>query len=127
MKDILISYEKSIKRLKQALRQRESTLARDASILRFEFTFELAWKSAQKALREEQVICNSPKSCFQESFHVGTVEDNQDWIAMLEDRNLAVHSYDEKLAQSIYKRLPKYVPLFEELLTGLKEFEKNRK
>jgi nucleotidyltransferase substrate binding protein (TIGR01987 family) len=120
MKDILVSFEKSLKRLRQTLDQRESTLVRDASILRFEFTIELAWKSVQKVLRDEQIICQSPKSCLQEAFNLEIIDDDQDWINMLEDRNLAVHSYDEELAKSIFKRLPRYVPLFDLLLKGLK-------
>lgn len=120
MKDIHSSFHKSIIRLKQALNQRETMITRDASILRFEFTFELAWKCAQKTLREEQIMCQSPKSCFQEAMTATLIKDDPQWIRMLEDRNLAVHSYDEKLAKSIYKRLPNYLPLFEELHTSLK-------
>ncbi|MDI6809860.1 MAG: HI0074 family nucleotidyltransferase substrate-binding subunit, partial [Candidatus Eisenbacteria bacterium] len=74
----------------------------------------------QKVLRNENVICQSPKSCFQEAFRLEMVVDHPDWIRMLEDRNLAVHSYDEKLARSIYKRLSDYVPLFDSLFTALK-------
>lgn len=126
MNDVLKSFEKSIRRLKEALDERESMLTRDASILRFEFTFELAWKAAQKVLRDEQIICQSPRACFQEVFLLGIVVDHPTWTRMLEDRNLAVHSYDEKLAKSIYKRLPRYTPLFEQLYAGLKQRVKNQ-
>jgi hypothetical protein len=34
---------------------------------------------------------------------------------MMEDRNLTVHTYDEKTAQSIYHRLPNYVGLLKQL------------
>lgn len=120
MKDILKSFQKSLSRFKQALNQRETMITRDASILRFEFTFELAWKCAQKTLREEQIVCQSPKSCFQEAMTANLIQDDPQWICMLEDRNLAVHSYDEKLAMAIYYRLPNYVPLFEDLYASLK-------
>jgi uncharacterized protein YutE (UPF0331/DUF86 family) len=38
---------------------------------------------------------------------------------MLEDRNLTVHTYDERTAQKIYNGLRDYLPLFEQLHQGL--------
>ena len=47
------------------------------------------------------------------------VQDNPLWIRMLEDRNLTVHTYDERTAQKIYNGLRDYLPLFEQLHQGL--------
>jgi len=42
---------------------------RDATIQRFEYTFEALWEFLKEYLKErESVICNSPKSCFGELF-----------------------------------------------------------
>ena len=38
---------------------------------------------------------------------------------MLEDRNLTVHTYDEKLADDVYSRLPAHLTLFEAIATAL--------
>ena len=43
------SFGKALGRLEEALQAPTSDLARDASIQRFEFTFEPAWKSATTA------------------------------------------------------------------------------
>lgn len=40
-------FEKALRRLEEALDKPESAIVRDASIQRFEFTFELAWKAIQ--------------------------------------------------------------------------------
>ncbi|MDZ4341624.1 MAG: HI0074 family nucleotidyltransferase substrate-binding subunit [Candidatus Binatia bacterium] len=61
----------------------------------------------------------SPKQCLQEAFAFGLVQDNPLWIRMLEDRNLTVHTYDERTAQKIYNGLRDYLPLFEQLHQGL--------
>ena len=38
---------------------------------------------------------------------------------MIEDRNLSVHTYNEKLADAIYGRLKDYLELFTELNNSL--------
>ena len=38
---------------------------------------------------------------------------------MIEDRNLTVHTYNERTAIAIYRNLKEYESLFEELLPGL--------
>jgi len=113
------AFEQALRRLQEALREPESSLVRDAAIKRFEFTFELAWKAVQRLLREQGVLCHSPKGCLREAFTCGLVRDSPLWIRMIEDRNLTVHTYNERTAVAIYRNLEEYVPLFEELLQGL--------
>ncbi len=119
-KEALLAFEQALARLREVLAEPPSTIARDAAIKRFEFTFELAWKATQRVLRDEGIVCRSPKGCFQEAFSLGLIEDNPLWVTMIEDRNLTVHTYQERTAQRIYERLPDYLPLFEELLHGLR-------
>lgn len=121
MNEVLASFTKSLQRLEDALAAEPSDLARDAAIQRFEFTVELAWKSIQKFLREEKIICRSPKECLQEAFQMNLVVDNPLWIAMLDDRNLTVHTYNEQTAKEIFSRLPNYLPLFHRLSDELRK------
>ena len=114
-------YEQALQRLAEALGEPESVLARDAAIKRFEFTFELAWKAAQRLLRDQGILCRSPRECFREAFAFGLIQDNPLWTRMMEDRNLTAHTYNEQVAQEIYTRLRDYVPLYDELLRGLCE------
>lgn len=115
MKETIASFERSLQRLKEILKQKKTITNRDAAIKRFEFTVELAWKSIQKFLREEGIICRSPKECLKEAFKLSLVEDDPRWIEMLEDRNLTVHTYDEKTADEVYQRLPRYLTILEDL------------
>ncbi len=109
----------ALERLKEVLVESESALIRDAAIKRFEFTFELGWKATQRFLREQGILCHSPKGCFREAYTYGLVQDSPLWTRMIDDRNLTVHTYSERTAKKIYRNLNDYHPLFEELLQGL--------
>jgi len=121
--DVLSSYGKAIIRLDDILKQPESEYIRDAAIKRFEFCFELAWKAVQKTLRKLSLDCASPKICFKESFKQGWMENENNWIAILSDRNLTTHTYDEELAKQVYSRLSDYVEVFSYLYKQLSSIE----
>ncbi len=67
------------------------------------------------------IVCRSPRDCFSEAFRLGLVRDNPLWFKMVEDRNLSVHTYNEKLADAIYGRLKDYLELFNELNGSLQK------
>jgi nucleotidyltransferase substrate binding protein (TIGR01987 family) len=120
-KEIFNSFGKSLQRLEEILKAEKTVANRDSAIKRFEFTVELAWKSIQKFLRGEEIICRSPKECLKEAFKFGLVEDDPKWIEMFEDRNLTAHMYNEKTAEEVYNRLPGYINIFNELRDKFKE------
>lgn len=78
-------------------------LERDAAITRFNFTFELIWKTARSVLIErhgqERPRSGSPKSIIRECRIAGWLTDAQT-SAMLKmaDDHLAVHVYSEATA-----------------------------
>ena len=82
----------------------------DATIQRFEFTFELAWKFLKDYFAERDVILNYPKEVLKEAFGVGLIDDENLWLEMLHDRNMTSHTYDEELADEIYVKIKAYVP-----------------
>ena len=118
--ETLNAFETALKRLSDVLEQSESAITRDAAIKRFEFTFELLWKSLQRFFRIQGITCNSPKGCLKEAFSFGLIEDNPLWVRMIDDRNLTVHTYNEAVAIEIYQHLKNYMPLFNRMLQSLK-------
>jgi nucleotidyltransferase substrate binding protein (TIGR01987 family) len=120
--EAVTAYEQALQRLKEVLAEPETAVLRDAAIKRFEFTFELAWKATQRFLRDQAILCNSPKECFRQAFAFGLVQDDPLWIRMMEDRNLTVHTYNERTAKKIYNNLRDYLPLYEQLLRGLSRY-----
>jgi len=121
MKELFDSFKKSVQRFDEILKEEKSIKNRDSAIKRFEFTIELAWKCAQKFLRDQEIVCRSPKECLKEAFKFGLVKDDPRWIEALADRNLTVHTYDESTADDVYSRLPNYLEIFNFLKDRIKE------
>ncbi len=124
MKEIFASFKKSLQRFEDILKKKKTIANRDSAIKRFEFTVELAWKCAQKFLREQKIICRSPKECLKEAFKLDLIKDDSKWIDMLEDRNLTAHTYDEKTAEKVCNRLPNYLVVLNALKEKLNELIK---
>lgn len=112
---VLKAFEAAIDRLEEAVRAPFSALVRHAAIKRFEFTFELAWKSLQRYLKEEGLVAQSPREAFRVAARAGLISDDAPWGVVLEDRNLTVHTYDENLANAVYNRLKDHLSLMKQL------------
>ena len=127
----LEDFENAIGRLKESYKKakenesnNEYSFFRDSTIQRFEFTLEISWKSIKEfLLKIEGIECRSPKSCAREFFSIGYL--NQDDIAlfleMIDDRNLATHTYHESLAEDIFSKTDSYIILLENIYKTLKE------
>lgn len=121
MNNTFSSFEKSLERFEEVLKEEKTIIHRDAAIQRFEFTTELAWKCIQRFLREQKIVCRSPKECLKEAFKFDLVEDDPKWMEALDDRNLTVHTYDEKTADEVYNRLSGYLDILNQLKDKLKK------
>ena len=117
----LIQFEKVLNKFEDILNKEESEEIRDATIKRFEFTFELCWESLQEFFREKGIIRRSPKDCFKQAFSYGLIENEDIWINIIQDRNLTTHTYQEELAKEIYLKIKEYVYHFEKLLISIKK------
>jgi len=99
--------------------QPESALVRDGTIQRFEFTFELVWKTLKLYLERQGHECGGPRATLKKAFAEGliaTPEEADVWLQMLDDRNLTSHAYHEVLATRIYKSVARdYAPLLSAL------------
>lgn len=117
--EVFNSLSQSIERLAEILNAPKTVANRDSAIKRFELTFELAWKSSKEYLGRQGIVCRSPRECLSEMFQLGKIGDNPLWLKMIDDRNLSVHTYNEKLAEEIYGRLKEYLRLFSTLKVAL--------
>lgn len=115
----LTGFIKALGRLEEALAEPPSPLVRDACIQRFEFSFELGWKAIKESLKQQGLECQSPKSCLREAFRQGWIDDENAGIVLLDDRNLTSHTYDEELAEVIYKRLQQHLSFMQSLKAQL--------
>lgn len=86
----------------------------DASIQRFEFTFELFWKTLKKILRTEGIEATTPRETLQTAYQLKWIHHEKNWLNMLNDRNETSHIYDEAMATKIYQNIRIYLPLLKE-------------
>jgi len=113
---------RAYKRLEESLEFPVSEpLVLDAVIQRFEFTFELAWKTLKISLEDEGLLCHSPKSCLKEAFKMGWIDDEESWIGLLKARNMTSHVYDEGMATDIYATIKDKHHLFQSLILALND------
>ncbi|MEA3340249.1 MAG: nucleotidyltransferase substrate binding protein [Chloroflexota bacterium] len=105
-------FEAAFTRLERAVEQVVDDLDRDGAIQRFEFTFELLWKTAKIFLEYEGFRCAGPRSCIKEGARREILLEGEVLLDMLEDRNKTTHIYDEHTAEEIFERIKnRYVPV----------------
>ena len=100
------NFSKAFQQFKDAyLKYNElSDLEKEGMIQRFEYNFELAWKTLKDYLEAQGSIVKFPREI---------ITDGEIWMEMLDNRNLSVHTYDEavflsltdKIAQKYYKAI----------------------
>lgn len=114
-------YHKALQRLQTALGKMldADDLYLDAAIQRFEFCFELAWKLMKAVLAYEGIEVNSPRGSIREGWQQGLIGDAEEWLDMLEKRNLSAHTYNEKTAREIYRGIKER---YAELLLALDKY-----
>ena len=111
-------YHKALHRLEIALTKTldEDDLYLDATIQRFEFTFELAWKLMKAVLEFEGIEATSPRSSIREAWKQHLIGDAEKWLDMQVKRNLSSHTYNEETAQDIYRHIKEdYIVLLQDL------------
>lgn len=111
-------------RLKEALKQEENDVIIDGVLHRFEFTFELAWKTMKDYLNYLGIEQNtgSPREVLKESFANKLIDDGEIWINMMLARNSLSHLYDEENSREIYNEIKeKYIFEIEKLVQKLEK------
>ena len=101
---------------RQALTQVDSDLTRDGAIQRFEYTFELCWKTMKRLLRAKGSSVNHPKDVFREAAAEGWIKDPELWFKFLENRNKTVHIYKNDVAEAVYANLDGFKRSLDEFL-----------
>ncbi len=122
LKKLIQSLKKANQRLKEAVRLKSTRIHKDATIQRFEFTFELSWKTIQAWMVDQGLECKSPKNCIREAARLEIIDNPQNWFKYLEARNFISHIYSEKMADKIYKKALKFPKEVDSLLKKISRF-----
>lgn len=117
----------SAARLAEAVAAPKSELVRDATIQRFEFTFEVVWKTLKLYLERQGYECGGPRPTLKKAFSeklIPTPEEADVWLQMLDDRNLTTHAYDEALANRIYDNIVRsHAPLLADMARRIQDLQ----
>ena len=82
-------------------------------IQRFEYTFELAWKTLKDKMEADGLRLErlSPKYIFKDAYKSKYIDTIEVWIEMTNDRNLMSHTYDSvKLPEMLQNIKELYYP-----------------
>ena len=115
--------QNSLNTLKEILKEPYSVIVRDATIKRFEYTFDTLWKFLKEYLKVNKGISvNSPKDCFREIFSQGftSEEETEKLLEMTDSRNETVHTYKQEVANKIYPKIKDYTELMDKVLGKVK-------
>ena len=112
----ITAFLKAKRAFEEGLAQLETVWTRDATIKRFEFSFELTWKVLKRILAKKGIEVNSPRETFRFAAKEGLIDDPAQWFRFLEDRNLASHTYNEQMAEGLYAKLPAFLEALEKLI-----------
>ena len=96
-------FQKALDSLTKILKEKKTDIVRDATIQRFEYTFELSWKLLKRYLESQQnVIEPSIKNLFREAGKLGLIDSVEDWFTYLDARNRTSHTYNEATAEEVF-------------------------
>lgn len=119
------NFSKAVNRLNEAniayKRNCDDDIYQDALIKRFEFTFELAWKTLREFLIDQgyQLEIASPKGVISFAWREGIISGEEIWLDMLNARNATAHDYGRELSGEIAERISNQ---YCKELTALKKF-----
>ncbi len=116
------NYGRAFTRLREALDRLEAgeldDLHREGIIQRFEYTWELAWKTLKDFLQFKKVTLThiTAAEVIKTAFAANYINDGQDWMDALDARNEMSHVYSEEAFNRIVKDIvERYFKLFEDL------------
>jgi len=92
---------------------------RDGAIQRFEYTFELAWKTAQKVLAQNGIVSNSPKSVIRDLAQQRWIPSAEQWLGFLKARNATTHTYRSITADTVFESAKDFAKECKNLLVAL--------
>lgn len=107
------NYLQAVQRLGEALEEyaaNPTDTIRDGVIQRFEFTFELAWKSLKEYMQDQGSTSplQFPKQVLREAYAAELISDDGLWLKMLDSRNMTSHIYDDHQASVVMSDVQNY-------------------
>jgi nucleotidyltransferase substrate binding protein (TIGR01987 family) len=119
------NFNKAFSKLSQAVKQAKdkklSELETEGLIQRFEYTYELAWKTLQNFIKDIGIAdINGPSKVLQEALKMKLITDSEGWSKLKKSREKTSHTYDPETAEEIKELiLDQFFQLFSNLQVKL--------
>ena len=120
------NYRRAFSLLREAIELRQdrplSDLEKEGVIQRFEYTWELAWKTIKDYLENEGVALEkiTPKAVIVAGIEARIISRKEDWMRALDDRNRMNHVYNKMVFEKIINNIEQgYLSLFDGLYEKL--------
>ncbi len=120
------NFQRAVVLLREALETLEagkmSQLEREGMIQRFEFCWELAWKTLKDYLDDQGIVLPTatPRSVIRAAHMAGILTDGDAWMAALDARNKMSHTYNFKVFEQVVVEIQtRYMQLIENLFDFL--------
>jgi len=112
--------KKALTSLERSIVQPKNEFTRDSVIQRFEYTFELSWRLMPQWIEADRALDdNSVKGILREGAKLGLIDNLELWFELQRTRNLTSHTYNENVAEEVYKIALKLPSETKSLLTKL--------
>ena len=114
----LDNYNKALSKLTDAVQldktKELSELEKQGLIQSFEYTHELAWKVMKDYfVFQGNTEITGSRDATRQAFKANLIEDGDNWLKMVHNRNLTSHTYNEETSEEIYKNIVTiFYPLF---------------
>ncbi|MBS9782108.1 MAG: nucleotidyltransferase substrate binding protein [Gammaproteobacteria bacterium] len=101
------NFEKAFKQLQEAVNRADELdrLGKEGLIQRFEYTFELSWKTLKDYLEAQGLQATSPRQTLKVAFQYNLIDDGELWLIMLDKRNLMAHTYNEDYFIAVFSAI----------------------
>ena len=100
----------------------ENDINRDATIQRFEFTFELVWKLIQEIAKDHNKPIYGPKNCIRFAANIQLVNDPKTWFEYHNQRNQTTHIYNQDMAKKVYQNIKTFYKDVTTLIANIKKY-----
>ena len=90
----------------------------------FEYTYELAWNLMKDFLNYQGITgITGSRDAIRQAFNKDLIHNGNEWMQMVDDRIITVHSYNEKTTKLIEERINKvYFSLFSDFYIKMKSY-----
>lgn len=123
------NYKKALNKIAEVVEESKpddlSELEKEGLIQRFEYTYELAWKTLQDLFKyQEYTDISGPGPVFELAFSDGLIGDAEGWRRLKRSRQLTSHTYNSSTAEEIAEEVvEKYYDLFKQLEEKLEKLK----